>query len=126
ARTNESTDSDTTENSGTPSSSNADATPSTTDHSNATTSVANDGASSSSNTDATTNQSNDSQSVTSSNNASRSNSTNRISNTPPTPKPAPTKNSSSVISAAKSQIGTPYNLGSKSPKDAFDCSGFTT
>src|SRR5699024_10234797 len=121
--------------------------------SNATTSVANDGASSSSNTDATTNQSNDSESVTSYNNASRSNSTNRTSNTPAndgsgtsansgtsntqnsgqssqkspsTPKPAPSKNSSPGIAAAKSQIGTPYNVGSKIPKEAFDCSGLPT
>jgi cell wall-associated NlpC family hydrolase len=41
------------------------------------------------------------------------------------PPPAPNANVASVLQAAYSMIGTPYQYGGSSPETGFDCSGFT-
>jgi len=41
------------------------------------------------------------------------------------PPPAPNANVASVLQAAYSVIGTPYQYGGSSPETGFDCSGFT-
>ena len=42
------------------------------------------------------------------------------------PPPAPNGNVASVLAAAYSVIGTPYQWGGTSPETGFDCSGFTS
>ena len=41
------------------------------------------------------------------------------------PPPAPNANVATVLEAAYSAIGTPYQFGGASPETGFDCSGFT-
>ena len=49
-----------------------------------------------------------------------------VSTSPPIPPPpAPNPNVATVLQAAYSVIGTPYQYGGTSPETGFDCSGFT-
>ncbi len=57
--------------------------------------------------------------------AAQQQSTTTIGSSPIPPPPAPNANVATVLAAAYSVIGTPYQFGGASPETGFDCSGFT-
>jgi cell wall-associated NlpC family hydrolase len=57
--------------------------------------------------------------------SSSSSSSSSVGGSPIPPPPAPNANVATVLQAAYSMIGTPYQYGGSSPETGFDCSGFT-